>query len=111
MKSIIHTILDCCLVALCAAWLVFGVDGAGNIYTAWAWFVFCIALIMILVANKWDEMKSIERPVWRKHINTGLSLSQLGILFWHGEMLIGGIMTFSCLVFAVYLDSNKAVKG
>jgi len=101
MKSIIHTALDCCLVALCAAWLVYGIDGAGNLYRAWAWFISSISLIMILTAPIVKELKISKRPEWRKNIVALLSCTQLGLLFWHGQMLIGGLMTFSCCAFYV----------
>lgn len=101
MKSIIHTILDCCLVALCAAWLVYGIDGAGNVYVAWVWFIFTISFIMVLVLFSDVKLKISKRPEWRKKIIPVLSCVQLGLLFWNGQTLIGSLMTFSCCVFYI----------
>lgn len=98
MKSIIHTILDCCLVALCAAWLVLGVEGAGNVYTAFAWCITVMCVILILVWSELPKMKQTIRPQWRKQVDAALSLAQVVALFWFGEMLIGSLVLFSCFI-------------
>ena len=93
MKSITHDY--CCLVALCAAWLVLGVEGAGNVYTAFAWCITVMCVILILVWSELPKMKQTIRPQWRKQVDAALSLAQVVALF----LVWGDVNRVACVVF------------
>lgn len=110
MKSIIHTIANISILALCIAWVVYGIDGAGNVYTAFAWTIAAIALLMVLALPLVkDTPLRRKKPKWRKWINTSNWIVQTLMLFWFGEMLVGGLILFACLACGVVTVATKEI--
>ena len=111
MKSIYHTFADAALIAICAAWLVYGFEPAGNIYTAWAWFlaVICTLMLLSLPLVK-DKPIRHKKPKWRERIIPVATLAQIGLLFWHGQMLIGGLILYAGCAFFVVTVATKEIE-
>ena len=100
MKSVLYTFFDLCLLALCVAWAVYGVEGAGNLYTLWAYFISAVTCFMLIVALFCGEaMFRSPVPKRRKEIIPILSCAQIFLLSWHGKMLVGALILFASCAF------------
>ena len=110
MKFIAHTLFDLALIGVLGAWLALGVEGAGNVYTAFVCFVTVMSILLLLVWSKLPEMKKTIRPAWRKRVNAALSLAQIVALFWFGEMFIGSLLLFSCIIIGAAEEHRNGVQ-
>lgn len=110
MKFILYTFFDLALIGILGLWLFLGIEGAGNVYSAFVWFIFAMCLLLLLAWSRLPEMKKTVRPVWRKRINTALSLVQIAALFWFGEMIIGSLLLFCCVILGAVEDKVNEVK-
>lgn len=107
MKFIAHTLFDLALIGVLGAWLALGIEGAGNVYTAFVWFVTVLSILTIFVWSELPKMKKRTRPAWRKRVCAVLSLAQVVALFWFGEMFLGSLLLFSCLILGAAGDRMK----
>lgn len=110
MKYIAHTLFDIALIGVLAAWLVLGIEGAGNVYTAFVWCITVMCVILILVWSELPKMKQVIRPQWRKRVNAALSIAQVVALFWFGEMLIGSLVLFSGFILSAAEGKAKEAR-
>lgn len=93
-----HLAVDAAIAALFVLWKARGIEGAGNVVLTYFWFVTCITIFVLTVADKLDSTKITKVGKFAISYFVLSTIAEAVVLTWYGHYVLGCLYVLAGLL-------------